>query len=103
MDATMNDYSKNPHLDVIALRDMMQQKGIKHQDAEAIAIAIDAKAQSQDTSNFATKGDIRELEQRLILKIENFKLSIIIWILGGTFAINNLPNAMNFILKIMGK
>lgn len=47
-------------------------------DAEAIAVAIDESLQQQDTTGFATRGDIRELE----LKMSNFRKDIILW-LGG--------------------
>ena len=59
----MNTTTHN--LDVIALRDMMQFKGIDHEMAEAIAIAIDARSRSHDTTGFATKADIKALNSHI--------------------------------------
>jgi hypothetical protein len=43
---------------------------------------------------------IEHIEERLVAKIETTKLSMIIWILGGTFAINQIPNILSWIAKL---
>ena len=60
-------------LDVIALREILQSRGIKREDAEAIAIAIDAKSHDIDLNHLVTqnymKNKLEALEYRLIYKL----------------------------------
>lgn len=71
----------------------------------------------QDTSSFATTGDIKDLRNELkndIKDVRNeidllrsdikvFRRDIILWILSGTFAINHLPQLIETIIKFVGK
>jgi hypothetical protein len=60
-----------PVVDVIALRALMERAGIQHDQAEAIAIAIDTKVRSSDTSGFSTKAGLSEAVEKLDTKIDN--------------------------------
>ena len=83
METTMNEHSK-PMVNIVRLRERIKQLApeMRAADAEAIAMAIDESLQLQDTTGFATKGDIRELE----LKMSIFRKDIILW-LGGIMII----------------
>jgi len=81
---TMNEQHKKPMINIIRVRERIRQLSstISEQDAEAFAIVLDESLQEQDTTGFATKGDIRELE----LKMSIFRKDIILW-LGGIMII----------------
>lgn len=111
----MDIVMKHPKIDT-AIRDTLIEKyGFGVNEAEGISVAIDMK--DQDMSGYATKGDIKDvktdikeikigmihLEEKMNLKIESSRNQIIIWVLGGTFALNQLPSFLNWIAKLFGK
>jgi hypothetical protein len=63
MEVVTNQPIRRPAINVIAIRDLLKSQGHFESDqAEAIASAINESIVEQDTTGFATKGDVKDLK-----------------------------------------
>jgi len=82
--------------DTLKFVETLEQAGVDRKQASAIANAV---RDSQDTAEWVTKGDLRELEHRWDAKVELLRRDLIIK-LGGMLVVG-FGSVIGILLKLM--
>jgi hypothetical protein len=122
MDTHMNEFNKYQNIRHIAKRLAEEMTDKDHvENATEVIVELAGAITARDMSGYATKSDIAEVKQEIAeVKIELkheiellkqftrsdmaiLRKDLIIWILGGSFVINQLPHMFTFVGKVLGK